>query len=36
MRFGWLGNMVIGSDPGPQKTPLFTGTPRRLPPAPQL
>lgn len=36
MRFGWLGNMVIGSDPGPEKTPLFTGRPRRLGPAPTL
>lgn len=35
MRFGWLGNMVIGSDPDPEKTPLFTGRPRRLGPAPK-
>jgi hypothetical protein len=36
MRFQWLGNMVTGSDPGPEQTPLFTGKPRRLPPAPAL
>jgi hypothetical protein len=36
MRFDWLGNMVTGTDPLPEKTPLFTGKPRRLPPAPAL
>jgi hypothetical protein len=28
--------MVTGSTPGPEKTPLFTGKPRRLPAAPAL
>jgi hypothetical protein len=28
MQFHWLGNMVTGADPGPQKTALFTGSPR--------
>jgi hypothetical protein len=34
MTFQWLGNMVIGVDPPAQKTPLFTGKPRLLPPPP--
>jgi hypothetical protein len=36
MRFDWLGNMVTGCDPAPEKTPLFVGKPRRLAPAPTL
>ncbi len=32
--FEWLGNMVIAVDPPARETPLFTGRPRRLPPAP--
>jgi hypothetical protein len=36
MTFQWLGNMVTASTPGPEKTPLFSPWPRRLPPAPVL
>lgn len=36
MDFEWLGNMVVSVNPAPQKTPLFTGRPRRLPKAPAL
>ncbi len=36
MSFAWLGNMVVSSTPGAEKTPLFTGKPRKLPPAPDL
>jgi hypothetical protein len=36
MKFQWLGNMVVSAEPGPEKTPLFTGGPRKLPPAPPL
>lgn len=36
MTFQWLGNMVTSADPKPAKTPLFTGKPRVLPPAPVL
>jgi len=34
MRFSWMGNMVVGADPAPGKTPLFTGAPRLLLPCP--
>ena len=34
MTFHWLGNMVVAADPPAKKTPLFTGRPRLLPPAP--
>lgn len=34
MTFNWLGNMVTSADPAATKTPLFTGKPRLLPPAP--
>ena len=34
MTFHWLGNMVLETDPAPIRTPLFTGKPRVLPPAP--
>lgn len=34
MTFEWLGNMVVATDPAPTQTPLFTGRPRNLPPAP--
>ncbi len=34
--FEWLGNMVTAANPPAAKTPLFTGRPRRLPPAPDL
>jgi len=34
MTFYWLGNMVTSVDPPATKTPLFTGKPRLLPPAP--
>jgi hypothetical protein len=30
MKFFWLGNMVISTDPAPNKTPLFIGKPRIL------
>jgi predicted dehydrogenase len=30
--FEWLGNMVIRSDPAAARTPLYTGSPRQLPP----
>jgi hypothetical protein len=33
--YQWLGNMVVGVDPPPDKTPLFLGKPRILP-APDL
>jgi hypothetical protein len=36
MKFEWLGNMVLGADPAPEKTPLFTGRPRVVPPPPVL
>ena len=36
MSFEWLGNMVVSVDPVPDKTPLFTGKPRKLPRAPAL
>ena len=32
--FEWLGNMVAAAIPPATKTPLFSGQPRRLPPAP--
>jgi hypothetical protein len=32
--FKWQGNMVVSVDPPAEKTPLFTGSPRILPPAP--
>lgn len=35
MRFSWLGNMVVSSDPPPTATPLFTGQPRRLRDSPE-
>ena len=35
MKFVWLGNMVVSSDPAPTGTPLFTGKPRRLPNPPE-
>ncbi len=31
IRFEWLGNMVVSSDPSATKTPLFSGKPRVLP-----
>jgi hypothetical protein len=31
MKFEWLGNMVVSSDPTATKTPLFLGKPRGLP-----
>lgn len=34
MTFDWLGNSVIGASPAGGRTPLFTGKPRVLPPAP--
>ena len=34
MSFEWLGNMVTGASPPPEKTALFTGTPRVLPAPP--
>jgi len=34
MSFEWLGNMVTGASPPPEKTALFTGTPRGLPAPP--
>lgn len=34
MEFMWLGNMVVDTNPKARKTPLFTGKPRLLPPAP--
>lgn len=34
--FAWLGNMVVAADPAPTGTPLFTGKPRQLPPAPEF
>ena len=34
MKYQWLGNMVLAADPPAQKTPLFTGAPRLLPPPP--
>ncbi len=34
--FRWLGNMVVSCEPPATETPLFTGNPRRLPPAPKL
>ena len=34
--FRWAGNMVVSTDPPPDKTPLFTGKPRTLPPPPEL
>ena len=34
MIFAWLGNMVVSADPPAEHTPLFTGAPRQLPPAP--
>jgi hypothetical protein len=35
VRYEWLGNMVVSVDPPPQRTPLFTGKPRTLPPPPE-
>jgi hypothetical protein len=32
MTFQWRGNMVVGCEPAARKTPLFTGSPRVLPP----
>ena len=34
MTFNWLGNMVVSASPPGGRTPLFTGKPRVLPPAP--
>ena len=34
MSFDWHGNMVTAASPKPEKTPLFTGTPRVLPAPP--
>ena len=34
MTFEWLGNMVVSASPPGGHTPLFTGKPRVLPPAP--
>jgi hypothetical protein len=34
--YRWLGNMVTSVEPPPDKTPLFLGHPRLLPPAPDL
>jgi hypothetical protein len=34
MTFEWLGNMVVSASPPGGRTPLFTGKPRVLPPAP--
>jgi len=34
VKFEWRGNMVMAADPAPTKTPLFTGSPRRLPDPP--
>lgn len=34
MSFEWLGNMVVSASPPAGHTPLFTGRPRLLPPAP--
>ena len=34
LTFEWLGNMVTTVDPPAQHTPLYTGAPRPLPPAP--
>ena len=34
MTFKWRGNMVVSADPPATKTPLFTGKPRVLAPAP--
>ena len=31
IKFEWLGNMVVSSDPAATKTPLFSGKPRVLP-----
>ena len=36
LRYAWLGNMVTAADPQAQHTPLFSGLPRQLPPAPDL
>ncbi len=33
--FQWIGNRVVGTDPAPGKTPLYTGKPRILPPLPE-
>jgi hypothetical protein len=35
MTFKWLGNMVVSASPAGGRTPLFTGKPRLLPPAPR-
>lgn len=35
MKFNWLGNMVVSSEPAPTNTPLFTGRPRQLPDPPE-
>ncbi len=32
--FAWCGNMILSSTPRAERTPLFTGSPRVLPPAP--
>lgn len=33
--FIWRGNMIVSSTPRAERTPLFTGSPRVLPPAPK-
>ena len=35
LKFQWLGNMVVSSDPAATLTPLFTGKPRQLPIPPE-
>lgn len=35
IKFNWLGNLVVSSDPAPALTPLFTGRPRQLPDPPE-
>jgi hypothetical protein len=34
LTFDWIGNMIVGSQPRPEGTPLFTGKLRALPPPP--
>jgi hypothetical protein len=36
LKFEWLGNMATSVDPPATKTPLFSGSPRILPPPPEV